>query len=61
MSRVISYNINPNLNVQDGVHKTYFIIRGWKVDWEKGEKTSFEKDGFGFNPKTTSYIYYYPQ
>ncbi len=61
MSRVISYNINPNLNVQDGVHKTYFIIRGWKVDWEKGEKTSFEKDGFVFNPKRTSYIYYYPQ
>ena len=28
MSRVISYNINPNLNVQTGSHKTYFIIKG---------------------------------
>ena len=57
MSRVISYNINPNLNVQDGVHKTYFIIRGWKVDYQ----TSIDEHGFMFIPSINHYCYYYPQ
>lgn len=46
MSRVISYNINPNLNVQTGAHKTYFIIKGKNPDIkEDGQyKTQEEKE-----------------
>ena len=50
MSRVISYNINPNLNVQAGVHKTYFIIRGRNLRKELEEeqkKKEEEAEGEG--------------
>lgn len=66
MSRVISYNINPNLNIQEGVHKTYFIIRGKKLSDEEiaiqnvddisSEKYYFVKK----DEQKEVYVYYYP-
>ena len=64
MSRVISYNINPNLSVQTGVHKTYFIIRGRSMtdDEINNQKTdNFDPDGFYLRPDNHHYIFYYPQ
>ena len=64
MSRVISYNINPNINVQTGVHKTYFPIRGRKLTDEeiRNQRTdNFDADGFYLNPLNNHYIFYYPQ
>lgn len=68
MSRVISYNINPNLNVQAGVHKTYFIIRGRNLGKDEDGKTipipteqDYDKNGFYYIEETKNFMYYYPQ
>ena len=64
MSRVISYNINPNINVQDGVHKTYFIVRGRRLTRDEiaaQKPDNFDPDGFYFNPLNDSYVFYYPK
>lgn len=59
MSRVISYNINPNLNVQAGVHKTYFIIRGRNLGKDEDgniipipTEQDYDKNGFYYVEET---------
>ena len=64
MSRVISYNINPNINVQTGEHKTYFPVRGRGLTNEelRNQKTDdFGENGFYLRPDNKHYVYYYPQ
>lgn len=58
MSRVVSYNLDYNLNVQTGVDKTYFPIRGW-TDFNDSEDT-MQKYGFKYDRKTQRFTFRYP-
>lgn len=63
MSRVISYNLDYNLNVQKGTDKTYFPIRGWTED-KKDQNgkiiDTWSTNGFIYNPETRRFLYQYP-
>ena len=58
MSTLISYNIDPRLNIQPTkIHKTYYPIQGWKIDNPEKQKLDecltvdnfyLEKDRFVF-------------
>ena len=64
MSRIIPYQVNPNINVQTGVDKTYFPIRGWKLSSEEINNQTPEdigRRGFYFNPENNHFIFRYPQ
>ena len=64
MSRIISYNINPDINVQTGADKTYFPIRGWKLNQKELETQTVDclkSRGFVFNPVNKHFIFHYPQ
>ena len=64
MSRLISYNINPDINVQTGADKTYFPIRGWKLNStqiKEQTKDCLKTRGFYFNPKNSHFAFMYPQ
>ena len=63
MSRVISYNINPNINVQDGTHKTYFIVKGknlTKNEIQNQDNETFNLNNFYLKPDG-KFLFYYPQ
>ncbi|KAK8895979.1 hypothetical protein M9Y10_013865 [Tritrichomonas musculus] len=64
MSRIISYNINPDINVQTGADKTCFPVRGWHLsdpELAAQDENSLKTQGFYFNPKNKHFIFQYPQ
>ena len=63
MSRIISYNINPDVNVQTGADKTYFPIRGWKLSAKESQaqnENSLKTQGFYYNSVTQHFTFQYP-
>ncbi|KAK8844267.1 hypothetical protein M9Y10_010787 [Tritrichomonas musculus] len=64
MSRLISYNINPDINVQTGADKTYFPIRGWALTQKEIQEQTLDclkTRGFYFNPVNNHFAFMYPQ
>ncbi|KAK8857507.1 hypothetical protein M9Y10_015912 [Tritrichomonas musculus] len=64
MSRLISYNINPDINVQTGADKTYFPVRGWKLTGDEITAQTvncLKTRGFYFNPANNHFAFMYPQ
>ena len=64
MRRFISFNLDTELNVQTGIGKTYFPVRGWKLsDDEMKNQTNevINQRGFYLDPKNNHFIFHYPQ
>ena len=64
MSRIISYQVTPNIKAQTGIGITYFPIRGWKLndfELQNQSEATRKKRGFYLNPETKHFIFQFPQ
>ena len=64
MSKIISYQINPEIKPQNGIGTTYFPIRGWAlddIDIKNQTQETIKKRGFYIDPVTKHYIFHFPQ
>lgn len=64
MSRIISYQTNPEILPKSGVGITYFPVRGWalsETEIANQSEATFNQKGFHFDPVTKHFHFRFPQ